>query len=77
MTALTQRATIYLEPALHKALRLKALETSRSVSELLNDALRADLAGDAADLESFDARQHEPTIAFETFVKDLKRHGKI
>ena len=77
MTTLTTRATIYLEPALHKALRLKSIETSRSVSELLNDALRADLAEDAEDLESFDARQHEPTIAFETFVKELKRHGKL
>ena len=77
MTTLTTRATIYLEPALHKALRLKSIETSRSVSELLNDALRADLAEDAGDLESFDARQHEPTIAFETFVKELKRHGKL
>jgi len=77
MTALTNRTTIYLEPALHKALRLKSIETSRSVSDLLNDALRADLAEDAGDLESFDTRQHEPTIAFETFVKELKRHGKL
>ena len=77
MTTLTKRATVYLEPNLHKALRLKAVETSRSVSELLNDAIRDELAEDAEDLGAFDTRKNEPTIAFEDFVKDLKRHGKI
>ena len=77
MTALTKRTTVYLEPALHKALRLKSIETSRSVSDLLNDAVRYELAEDAEDLEMFDARQREPTVAFEDFVKELKRNGKI
>jgi hypothetical protein len=77
MTTLTKRATVYLEPELHMALRLKAVETSRSLSELLNDAIRDELAEDAEDLAVFDARQDEPTIAFEDFVKELKRHGKI
>lgn len=77
MTTLTKRATVYLEPELHRALRLKSVETSRSLSELLNDAIRDDLAEDADDLAVFDARKHEPTIAFEDFVKELKRHGKI
>ena len=77
MTTLTKRATIYLEPALHKALRLKSIETSRSVSDLLNDALRVELAEDAEDLSVFDARKNEPTITFENFVKELKSNGKI
>ena len=77
MTTLTKRATVYFEPALHKALRLKSVETSQSLSELLNDAVRADLAEDAEDLGVFDARKHEPTVAFEDFVKELKRNGKI
>jgi hypothetical protein len=77
MTTLTKRATVYLEPHLHKALRLKSVETSRSVSDLLNDAIRDELAEDAEDLAVFDARKKEPTIAFEDFVKELKRHGKI
>jgi hypothetical protein len=76
-TTLTRRATVYLEPDLHRALRLKSVETSRSVSDLLNDAVRADLAEDAEDLAVFDARKREPTIAFEDFVKGLKRHGKL
>lgn len=77
MTTLTKRATVYLEPSLHRALRLKSVETSRSVSELLNDAIREELAKDAEDLGVFDARKNEPTMAFEDFVKELKRHGKI
>ncbi|OGV67992.1 MAG: CopG family transcriptional regulator [Lentisphaerae bacterium RIFOXYC12_FULL_60_16] len=77
MTTLTKRATVYLEPQLHRALRLKSVETSRSVSDLLNDAVRDELAEDAEDLAAFDARKNEPSIAFEDFVKELKRHGKL
>ena len=77
MSTLTKRATVYLDPVLHKALRLQSIETSRSVSELINDAIRAELADDAHDLAVFDARANEPTIAFEDFVKGLKRDGTI
>lgn len=77
MSTLTKRATVYLEPTLHKALRLKAIETSRSVSDLINDAVRDELADDADDLAAFDARRNEPTVPFEAFVKDLKRNGKL
>lgn len=77
MTTLTKRATVYLDPALHRALRLKSVETSRSVSDLLNDAVRDELAEDMQDLSTFDARKNEPTIAFEDFIKELKRNGKI
>ena len=77
MTQLTKRATVYLDPVLHKALRLKSIETSRSMSELVNDAIRDELAEDADDLAVLRARQHEPTITFETFVNELKRDGKL
>jgi hypothetical protein len=77
MTTLSKRATVYLDPALHRALRLKAVETSRSFSDLVNDAVRRELAEDAADLESFEVRANEPTASFEEFVKELKRHGKV
>ena len=77
MTSLTKRSTVYLEPALHRALRMKSIETSRSLSDLLNDAVRSELAEDADDLEVFDTRKSEPTIKFEDFVKELKRNGKI
>ena len=77
MTTLTKRATVYLDPGLHRAIRLKSIETTRSVSDLVNDALRGELAEDADDLAAFDERKNEPTLNFETFVKELRRHGKI
>ncbi len=77
MTTLTKRVTVYLEPILHRALRLKSIETSRTLSDLLNEAVRSELAEDADDLAIFDARKNEPTIKFEDFVKELKRDGKI
>ncbi|MDE0838786.1 MAG: CopG family transcriptional regulator [Kiritimatiellae bacterium] len=77
MSTLTKRATVYLDPALHKALRLQSIETSRSVSELINDAVRDELAEDAQDLGMFDERAKEPTVDFEDFVKELKRDGTI
>jgi len=77
MSTLTKRATVYLDPALHKALRLQSVETSRSVSELINDAVRNELAEDASDLAAFDKRKNEPTVEFEDFVKRLKRNGTI
>ena len=77
MATLTKRATVYLDPGLHRALRLKSVETSRSMSDLINDAVRDELAEDADDLAAFRARRNEPTLAFEEFVKELKRDGKI
>ena len=77
MSTLTKRSTVYLDPALHKALRLQALETSRSVSELINDAVRDELAEDAGDLALFEERKNEATIGFETFVKGLKADGTL
>ncbi len=72
-----KRATVYFDPTLHRALRLKAAETDRSVSELVNDAVRESLAEDAADFAAFEAREQEPDYLFEDVVKDLKRRGKI
>jgi hypothetical protein len=77
MSTLTKRATVYLDPALHKALRLQSIETSRSVSDLINDAVRDELAADARDLALFDERANEPTVDFEDFVKGLKRDGTL
>lgn len=77
MTELNKRATIYLEPELHKALRLKSIETSQSMSDVVNEAVREALAEDAEDLATIDERRHESTLSFEEFVKELKRNGKI
>ena len=72
-----KRATVYFDPLLHRALRIKAAETDASVSDLVNDAVRAALAEDAGDLEAFEIRESEPDYAFEDVVKDLKRRGKL
>lgn len=72
-----RRATIYLDPELHRALRVKAAETDRSVSDLVNEAVRQTLAGDAEDLAAFRARAKEPNLDFETVLKDLRRRGKL
>jgi plasmid stability protein len=72
-----KRATVYFDPDLHMALRLKAAETDRSISDLVNEAVRNALAEDAEDLEAFADRVKEPTLPFEDLVKDLKRRGKI
>ena len=72
-----KRATVYFDPALHRALRLKAAETDCSVSDLVNDAVRQALAEDADDFAAFEAREGEADYLFEDVVKDLKRRGKI
>jgi post-segregation antitoxin (ccd killing protein) len=77
MATQTKRATIYLDPDLHKALRLKAVETSRSVSELVNAAVKEALAEDAEDLLAFDERADEPLISYDEMVKRLKKDGRI
>ena len=77
MATLSKRSTIYLDPTLHQALRLKALETSRSMSEIINEALKEILAEDAEDLAAFDERVDEPLISYEQMVKRLKKDGRI
>jgi plasmid stability protein len=72
-----KRATVYFEPDVHRALRLKAAASDRSISEMVNDAVRASLAEDADDLASFSDRKKDKSISFDTFVQGLKRRGRI
>ncbi|GBE45284.1 hypothetical protein BMS3Bbin11_00368 [bacterium BMS3Bbin11] len=72
-----KRATVYFAPEIHRALRLKAAETDRSMSDLVNEAVQLSLAEDADDLAAFDDRVNEPNLPYEAVVKDLKRRGKI
>ncbi|MFQ5705053.1 MAG: CopG family transcriptional regulator [Gemmatimonadales bacterium] len=72
-----KRATVYFDPSLHKALRLKAAQTERSLSELVNSAVRRSLAEDADDLAAFDDRAKERNLDFEAVVRDLKRRGEL
>jgi len=77
MTQELRRSTIYLDPALHRALRIKAAETDRSISDLIGDAVKLALAEDAEDLLAFEERASEPDLPFESVVKALRADGKI
>ena len=77
MDTTPKRATIYFEPEIHRALRLKAAETVRSVTYLVNEAVQLSMAEDAEDLAAFDERVNEPNLPYEAVVKDLKKRGKI
>ena len=72
-----RRATVYLDPELHRALRVKAAETDQSISDLVNSAVRQTLSEDAHDLATFRARAKEPNLDFESVLKDLRRRGKL
>ncbi len=73
----SRRATVYLDSELHRALRVKAAETDKSISDLVNDAVRQNLAEDAEDLAAYRARAKEPSIDLETVLKDMRRRGKL
>jgi hypothetical protein len=72
-----KRATVYFDPDIHRALRLKAAASDDSMSDIVNRAVRLSLAEDAEDLEAFEKRKREPNLDFEQFVKALKRRGKL
>ncbi|MFQ5741052.1 MAG: ribbon-helix-helix domain-containing protein [Acidobacteriota bacterium] len=77
MSGERKRATIYFDPQIHRALRLKAAESDRSVSELVNEAVRQSLAEDAEDLAAFEERDREKSVRFEDVVKRLRQRGAI
>ena len=77
MSNLQKRTTVYFDPNIHRALRIKSAELDRSVSELVNEAVRLSLAEDAEDLAASEERAHEPDLLFEDVVKELKRRGEI
>ena len=77
MSDTATRSTIYFEPDLHRALRLKAAYTQRSISNIVNNAVRQALQEDQEDLAAFEERVNEPLISYEGLLKDLKKHGKI
>ena len=74
---MSKRATVYFEPELHQALRIKAAHTQRSISDLVNDAVRQLLREDQEDLAAVADRAAEPTMSYEELLDDLKAHGKI
>jgi len=77
MSGLSKRSTVYFEPEIHQALRIKAATTHVSVSEVVNEAVRIALREDREDLKAFEERADEPTLSYEELLEDLKSHGKL
>tara|TARA_R110000850_G_scaffold4202_7_gene19550 strand:+ start:4840 stop:5079 length:240 start_codon:yes stop_codon:yes gene_type:complete len=71
------RSTVYLDPELHRALKIQAAETSSNISELINRAVRDALREDREDLAAFDERASEPTLGFEEMLKRLDLDGDV
>ncbi|MFH1002481.1 MAG: ribbon-helix-helix domain-containing protein [bacterium] len=74
---LTKRSTVYFDPAIHRVLKLMAIETEQSISDIVNEAIRHELAQDQEDLAAFTKRAKEPSISYEALLKKLKVDGKI
>lgn len=77
MSTHVKRTTIYVDARLHKALRFKAAETDRSISDLVNEAIRLSLAEELEDLAAFEERAEEPNLCFQDVLKELRRSGQI
>jgi hypothetical protein len=71
------KTTVYLEPKIYRALKVKAATTDRTVSDLINAAVLEALREDALDLEAFEKRAKEPSRLFERVLQDLKRDGLL
>ncbi len=77
MGELSRRSTVYFEPEIHHALRVKAANTHQSVSQVVNEAVRLALREDQEDLNAFEERAAEPTLSYEALLENLKSHGKL
>lgn len=77
MSNLSKRSTVYFEPAIHQALKVRAASTQMSVSELVDEAVRLLMREDQEDLQAISARVGEEEISYEAMLEDLKKHGKI
>ena len=77
MSDLNKRATVYFDPDIHKALKIKAAVTNKSISEFIDQAIKNEFADDEEDIRSIKERSNETTISFEKVLRDLKANGKI
>ncbi len=77
MSNLSKRSTIYFEPNIHQALKVRAASSHLSVSELVDEAVRLLMSEDQEDLAAFSQRENEREISYEALLNDLKKHGKI
>ena len=71
------RSTVYLESDLHHALRLKSAHSKRSMSDIVNEALRQALREDQEDLAAVRSRAKERALGYEDFLAKLKADGTL
>ena len=74
---MSHRTSIYFDEALHQALRMKSAVLGRSISDLVNEAVKLSLGEDAEDFAALTARANEPALSFESVVADLQARGKL
>ena len=77
MSNLSKRSTVYFEPAVHQALKVRAATSHHSISEIVDEAVRLLMLEDQEDLQAFSERVNEPELTYEELLADLKKHGKI
>lgn len=77
MSNLSKRSTVYFEPSVHQALKMKAASSNVSISEIVDEAVKLLMREDQEDLQAFAERIEEPEISYEALLNDLKAHGKI
>lgn len=77
MSILSKRATIYFDPEIYKAIRLRSIHSEQSISEIINEFVKQALREDMEDLMAFEETKKEPEISFEDVLKDLEKRGKL
>lgn len=79
MVSMTTKATLYLDSAMYKALKLRAVDTGQSISALMNEALQAQLSEDLEDIRSIRSRlaKKEKPLSYEAALAELEHSGAI
>jgi len=77
MSEKLKRSVIYFEHEIHHALHTMAAQMHRSVSEVVNEAVRLALRENSQDLSACNERSDEPTLSYDALLKNLKSHGKV
>ena len=71
------RTTVYLDPQIHKAVKMRAAQMAMSISDVITEALQMSLREDAVDLKAVRDRVAEPSHSYETVLRNLKKDGLL
>ena len=72
-----EATTVYLNPRIAKAAKVRAALSDKSLSDLVNDSLAKVLKEDADDLELIRQRKKGRVRSYDDFVEELKRDGLL